>query len=531
MLTRRNFLGAAAASAAAASRPPNIVLIMADDMGFSDIGCYGGEVSTPNLDRLASRGVRFTQFANNARCCPTRAALLTGLYSHQTGVGGMVNDQKLPGYRGFLNDRCVTIAEALKPGGYRTLMAGKWHVGEERPHWPTDRGFDRYFGLISGGSNYFTLDPERAMALDDKPWRPRGPGFYMTDAFADHALEFLDEPATKRQPFFLYLAFTSPHWPLHARAQGIEKYKDRYRIGWDALRRERHQRMIKMGIVEERWGLSPRDPRIPAWEDAPDKEWQARRMAVYAAQIDRMDQNIGRLLGKLRDMGAEENTLILFLADNGGCAEHLDIGFRGMQGVYKTHDGRDVRLGNDPKVMPGPDDTFQSYGMEWANASNTPLRLYKSWVHEGGIATPLIAHWPDGIRDPNRLSREPGHIIDIMATCTDVSGVPYPKTSGGRPITPLEGRSLAPILRGGKRTPHSALFWEHMGNRAARQDKWKIVAERRKPWELYDLEADRTERHNLAAAQPDRVKQMEALYDAWAKRCNVVPGPARGGEG
>jgi arylsulfatase len=529
MLTRRSLLGAAAAATVrAAPRRPNIVLIMADDMGFSDIGCYGSEISTPNLDALAGQGIRFTRFANNARCCPTRAALLTGLYSHQTGVGGMVNDQKLPGYRGFLNDRCVTIAEALKPAGYRTLMAGKWHVGEDRPHWPTDRGFDRYFGLISGASNFFTLDPERKMALDGQPWRPSKPGYYMTDAFTDRALQFLAEPESRQRPFFLYLAYTSPHWPLHARDEDIARYKDRYHGGWDALRAERHQRMLKMGIVEERWGLSPRDPRIPAWKDAPDKEWQARRMAVYAAQIDRMDQNIGRIVKQVRDLGQEDNTLFLFLADNGGCAENIEIGFRGKQGTYKTLDGREVRLGNDPQIMPGPADTFQSYGIAWANASNTPFRRYKSWVHEGGIASPLVARWPGAIKQPGLLSHEPGHIIDIMATALDAAGAAYPATHAGRPITPLEGRSLLPVFRGGKRQPHNALFWEHMGNRAVRQDQWKLVAERGQPWELYDIEADRTERRNLAAERPELVRKLETVYDAWAKRAQVVPAPARG---
>lgn len=533
MLTRRSLLELAglgaftgAQPARAAARRPNIVVIMADDMGFSDIGCYGSEIHTPHLDRMAAQGVRFTRFANCARCCPTRASLLTGLYSHQAGVGAMVNDQKLPGYRGFLNDRCVTIAEVLRAGGYRTLMAGKWHVGERRPHWPTDRGFDRYFGLISGASNYFTLDPERQMALDDKPWRPRGAGFYMTDAFTDYALEFLDEPAAKRQPFFLYLAYTAPHWPLHAREAEIAKYRDRYQGGWDALRQERHARMVKLGIVEKRWELSPRDPRIPPWQEAPHQEWEARRMAVYAAQIDRMDQNIGRLLAKLREMGAEEHTLVLFLADNGGCAENLESGFRNKTGIYKTHDGRDVRLGNDPAVMPGPEDTFQSYGRAWANASNTPLRMYKSWVHEGGIASPLVAYWPDGIRQGNRLSHETSHVIDIMATCCDAAGVAYPQTYRGRRVTPLEGRSLLPILRGSRRQEHPALFWEHNGNRAARRGRWKIVAGRGEAWELYDLEADRTECSNLAAAHPALVQELEADYDAWARRAHVIPKPS-----
>jgi arylsulfatase len=488
---------------AAAGKRPNIVLIMADDMGFSDLGCYGSEISTPNLDRLARSGVRFTQFYNTARCCPTRAALLTGLYNHQTGVGHMVADRGAPSYQGYLNDRCVTIAEALRQGGYHTLMSGKWHVGEDRPHWPTDRGFERYFGLISGATNYFRLDEGRKMALDDRPYTPPREGFYITDAFTDHAVKFIDEYGRRAQPFFLYLAYTAPHWPLHALPAEIAKYRGRYMMGWDALRGARHARMIRLGIVERRWPLTPRDSSAPAWQEVTDKEARDLKMAVYAAQIDRLDQDIGRVLRRLKEIGAEENTLVMFLADNGGCAEEVDRG--------------------KPGVPPGGADSFMSYGLPWANASNTPFRLYKHWVHEGGIATPFVARWPAVIRRGNVITPQVGHIIDVMATCLEVAGVEYPKTYQGREILSLEGRSLVPIFQGRQRQGHEFLFWEHEGNRAVRQGHWKLVSRHPGAWELYDLEADRTELSNLAQKHPEKVRELSEQYERWAARCGVVP--------
>jgi len=507
-MNRRQLLqllgGAAAAGpACGGTRQPNVILIMADDMGFSDLGCYGAEISTPNLDRLAAGGVRFTQFYNTARCCPTRAALLTGLYNHQTGVGHMVADRGVPSYQGYLNERCVTIAEALRPAGYRTLMSGKWHVGENRPHWPTDRGFERYYGLISGATNYFRLDEGRQMAINDQPHTPNRDGFYITDAFTDHAVKFIDDCARQPQPFFLYLAYTAPHWPLHALPAEIAKYRGKYKQGWDALRRERHARQIRMGLVDKRWPLTARDSQAPAWEDVTDKDARDLKMAVYAAQIDRLDQGVGRLLARLEEAGALDNTLIMFLADNGGCAEEVDRG--------------------TPGVPPGPADSYLSYGLPWANASNTPFRLYKHWVHEGGIATPFIAHWPAVIRRGGRIVHQPGHIIDVMATCLDAAGAAYPKTYRGHDILPLEGRSLLPIFRGGRRQDHPALFWEHEGNRAARQGRWKLVSRHPGGWELYDLEADRTEMHSLAEQHPERVRELSQQYEQWARRCGVVP--------
>jgi len=481
---------------------PNIVVIMADDMGFSDIGCFGSEIATPNLDRLAKEGLRLTQFYNCARCCPTRASLLTGLYNHQAGIAHMVNKRPFPAYQGYLNDRCVTLAEALRPAGYRVAMSGKWHVGEDRPHWPTDRGFERYFGLISGASNYFRLDKDRKMALNDQPFTP-GEGFYMTDAITDYAVRYIEEFGSKSEPFLLYVAYTAPHWPLHALPEDIAKYRGKYLKGWDVLRRERHERQIAMGIVDRRWLITPRDAGVPAWETVADRDDRDLRMAVYAAQVDRLDQCIGRLTAKLRQVGVEENTLVLFLADNGGCAEE--------------------KISGQNPLPPGPADSFTSYGRPWANASNTPFRLYKHWVHEGGIASPFIARWPRVIKSRNKLVNHPAHVIDIMATCLDVAGTPYPESSQGKEIAPLEGKSLVPLLREGKRQGHDALFWEHEGNRAVRQGEFKLVSRHPDRWEIYNMEDDRTEMKDLSKDRPDLAREMVARYDSWAARCGVLP--------
>jgi len=503
---------ATASRAAEKYGPPNIVIIMADDMGYSDIGCYGSEIATPNLDRLAAGGMRFTHFYNAARCCPTRASLLTGLYPHQAGMGGMVDKMctRPPGpYMGYLSPHCVTIAEVLRPAGYHVLMAGKWHVGESRPHWPTDRGFDRYFGLISGASNYFRLDKGRAMALDDNPFVPEGERFYMTDAFTDRAVQFLDQTRGSGKPFLLYLAYTCPHWPLHAWPEDIAKYQGKYLDGWEELRRRRHRRQIELGVVDARWRLSPLD--APAWDSVENRQEMDLRMAVYAAQIDRMDQNIGRVLAKVRQLGAEQNTLMLFLADNGGCHERIDRGQKGAPA--------------------GDREGFLSYGQSWANASNTPFRRYKHWVHEGGIATPLVAYWPAVIA-ANQITHQVGHIIDLMATCVDVGGAKYPQTRGSHALVPLEGRSLLPVLQSKVRSAHETLYWEHEGNRAVRQGNWKLVSADGGPWELYDLETDRTELDNLAAKQPDKVSELAGLYQRWAERCGVRERqPAKGKPG
>jgi len=513
-LSRRSFMKLAGLSASlpvlltcqknTQSKRPNIVLIMADDMGFSDIGCYGGEISTPNIDKLAANGLRFTQFYNTARCCPTRASLLTGLYSHQTGIGAITKDRGVRGYRGFLSENCMTIAEALKRGNYHTMMAGKWHVGSLREHWPLHRGFDRYYGIPDGGGVYFypCKFRKRHYVLNNEDFTPPD-NWYSTDAFTDNALNFLDEAAGKNKPFFLYVAHVAPHFPLQAKPEDIAKYRGKYKQGWDVLRKLRHQRQIDMGLVNPDWPLPSLE--APDWKNVRNRDRMDLKMAIYAAQVECMDRNIGRILHKLEDMGAMDNTLILFLSDNGGTAEGGDFGFD-----------------EAPDAEPGTGDSYSSYGQGWANASNTPFRKYKMWTHEGGISTPLIAHWPAVIRQKGGITGQAGHCIDIMATCLDVAGLPYPKTYMGNEIIPLEGKSLVPVFEGNERPGHDALYWEHMGHRAVRQGQWKLVAGDEGKWELYDLVADRTEQNDLAALYPEKMEHLRQLYDNWADRCNVL---------
>jgi arylsulfatase len=508
-------------SSGAAEARPNIILILADDLGCSDLGCYGGEIRTPHLDRLGAGGLRFTHFYNAARCCPTRASLLTGLYPHQAGVGHMTEDRGKAGYRGELNRRCVTLAELLRGAGYRTRMAGKWHLtplSKRKEGWPLQRGFEKFYGLIGSVRSYF--DPP-TLTLDNKPIRAPEKGYYLTDAITERAVDYLAECARKRGPFFLYVAYTAPHWPLHARPADVARYRGKYRVGWDAVRRARHRRMVKMGLVERRWALATRDREVPAWSAVRHKDWQARRMEVYASLVERMDRGIGQILAQLQKSGQADNTLVLFLSDNGGCAEEIPAEWRGKMFPLKTRDGRKTRVGNDPAVLPGPDDTFQSYGRGWAQASNTPFRRYKHWVHEGGIATPLIARWPARIKKAG-LTHQAGHVIDVVPTCLDAAGVKYPARYKGHKITPVEGKSLLPAFAG-KAVAREALFWEHEGNRAVRAGKWKLVAEHGKGWELYDLEADRTETTDLASKHPKRVREMAELYRRWARRCGVLP--------
>ena len=519
MLTRRSLLGAAFAAPA---RQPNIIVILADDMGYSDIGCYGGEIKTPNLDRLAKNGVRFTQFYNTARCCPTRASLLTGLHPHQAGVGHMVDQPKpFPGYHNDLTQNSATLAEVLKGAGYRTYMSGKWHVTpvtDSKHNWPRQRGFDRYYGIIHGAASFYqpvTLKRDNEDASFDDP------GYYFTDALGAQAVSYVREHQGP-SPFFLYLAFTSPHWPMHALESDVAKYKGRYKGGWDELRQERHRRMIGLGIVGRRWPLTERDATVPAWADEKNKAWQERRMEVYAAMVDRMDQNIGRLLDALEQTRQLDNTLILFLSDNGGCAEELGRQVNALHVPKQTRDGRDVLPGNRPELMPGGPDTYQSYGIGWANASNTPFRLYKHWTHEGGIATPLIAHWPGKVK-AGSLSHQPGQLVDLMATCVDAAGAQYPTERKGHRVQPMEGASLVPAFTGKKIDRRKPLCWEHEGNRAIREGRWKLVSKFPGDWELFDLESDRTEVKNLAAQQPARVKAMAAAWESWAQRCQVKP--------
>lgn len=516
-------------------RRPNIVLILNDDMGYSDIGCYGGEIQTPNLDRLAANGLRFTQFYNTARCSPSRASLLTGLHPHQTGVGVLTYDMGPEGYAGNLGKNCVTIPQALKASQYKTYMSGKWHVASSltKPTdtWPLQRGFDEFFGTIIGAGSFY--DPNTLTrgnenieheARDNKD-------FFYTDAISDQAADYIREHARRYagQPFFEYVAYTAPHWPLHAHDDDIAKYKGRFDQGWDALRAERLKRLIDEGMLEPEWALSDRDPTQPPWTEAQEKAWLLRCMEVYAAQVDRMDQGIGRIIAALEETGQLDNTLIIFLSDNGACAEDIPEGVTVDELVNKlmiakarTRTGEEVHFGNNPNIMPGPENTYQSYGVAWANLSNTPFRLYKHWIHEGGISTPLICHWPQGIKEKGGIRHAPGYLPDIMATLLDITGTPYPQAWEGKPVAPLEGTSLRPLFEedGLDRPP---MFWEHEGNAAVRIGKWKLVRNYPKPWELYDMEADRTELHDLASRHPDRVQDMAAQYEAWAARCGVLP--------
>lgn len=517
------------ASNADAAPRPNIVLIMADDMGFSDLGCYGSEIHTPNIDKLAATGLRFTQFYNTARCCPTRAALMSGLYPHQAGVGHMVEHMEQPieniglrGYVGDLSPHCVTIAQVLSTAGYHTAMSGKWHVTpaatKDKKNWPRQRGFEKYFGIIHGGSSYF--DPNGNLVRDNERIKHVGTNFYLTDAIAENAMEFISDFAQDTKPFFIYVAFTAPHWPLHALPEDIAKYRGKYGNHWDQFREARHKKQIELGIVDGKWPLSPRDPP-GSWGDEKFADWQDSRMAAYAAQVDRLDQNVGKILTKLRETGQLDNTLVFFLSDNGGCAENLGAKFSSAIVPAKSPTGGPMHKGNSPNIIPGGPDTYASYGQPWANVSNTPFRLYKHWVHEGGISTPLICNWP-GVTQPGTMTSQIGHVIDIMATCLEVAGAKYPKTFNDNKITPLAGVSLLPILEGQQRKVRP-IFWEHEGNRAVRWGDWKLVSRYTNSWELYNMVADRTELNNLAPQNPEKVKKMIAMYDDWAKKSDVVP--------
>ena len=548
-------------SLAAENAPqPNIIVILGDDIGFSDIGCYGGEIATPNLDALAKSGVRFTQFYNTARCCPTRASLLTGLHPHQAGVGHMMEDHGHEGYRGTLNRSCLTIAEALKPAGYRSYAVGKWHVTpgqsdkalEDNRNWPLHRGFDRFYGTIHGAGSYFdpsslVRDNKLVTVANDPEYEPGE--FYYTDAIADHAVRFIREHGRDHQvqPFFLYTAFTAAHWPLHAKGSDIAKYKGRYDGGYEPIRAARRAKLKQIGLLDDRWGAQPLSEK---WDDVRNKAFESRCMEVYAAQLDCMDQGIGRIVAELKAQGQFENTLILYLQDNGGCAElngrgtnfspraeqpglppmHMDDRQQGST-PKQTRDGWPVRSGYG--VMPGGPDTYIAYGRSWAQVSNTPFREYKHWTHEGGISTPLVAHWPAGVAASRRgrLESQPGQLVDIMATCLDVAGASYPGEYRGEKIKPLEGASLRPVFAGQTLVRAKPLVWEHEGNRAIRDGQWKLVAKESKPWELYDLTADRSELRDLASIETDRVKAMAATWDAWAARADVLPLGAWRGKG
>ncbi len=507
------------ASLASAADRPNIVIIMVDDMGFSDIGPYGSEIPTPHLDALAAGGTKFSQFYNTGRCCPTRATLLTGIYAHQAGVGWMTADQGAPGYRGQLNDRCVTIAEVLDAAGYFTMMTGKWHVGFEHGVTPWGRGFARSLNLPAGGLHFSNQTGSKGgtkmflngneVSRDDPQFNPP---WYGSDLWTEQGIRFVDEAIEQDKPFFWYLAHVAPHFPCMAPEATIAKYRGKYMEGWDRLREARYARQIESGLINASWELEPRPEEIPAWDSLSDEE--KRRyddmMAIYAAMIEEIDKNIGKLVDALRERDQLDNTLILFLSDNGGNAE------AGVNGKYAgDHPG-------DPHS-----DVF--IGRCWAHLNNTPFRKYKHYNHEGGIATPLIAHWPAAISSNGTSGKwveTPTHLIDLMATCVDLAEATYPPQFRGSEIVPMQGQSLRPLLTGQGRFPDRTLFWEHEGNAAIRVGDHKLVREGLKgSWELFDLTTDRTEQHNLADLQTEKVAELRKEWQAWAKAANVMPKP------
>ena len=494
-----------------AEERPNIVVILVDDMGFSDIGCYGGEIPTPNLDQLAENGIRLTQFYNTGRCCPTRATLLTGLYSHQAGVGHMTGDYGVSGYQGHLNDRCVTIGDVARSAGYLTMLAGKWHVGsKDRRMWPRARGFDRFYGIPEGGGFYFQVKKGRSIVLNDEVVasvdNPLPEGWYSTDAWTEYGLRFIDEAKQMNKPFLLYLAHNAPHFPLQANAEDIARFRGKYLDGWDKLSDQRLERQISMGLIDAKWAKADRPNRVSAWNtlDDEDRDRFDHLMAAYAACVYRMDRAIGELVDGLKDRNQFENTLILFMSDNGGCAESGPSG---------------KSVGN-PTVA----NSNWFCGESWAWMQDTPFRKYKHYNHEGGIATPLIAHWPEGIADKGAWRHQPAHMIDIMATVTDLTEADYPKKHKGHYIQGMEGVSLKPLFGDDKLVRKDSLYWEHEGNAAVRMDDWKLVRLGGKgTWELYNLKNDRTEHHDLATQYPDRVAELSGRWSAWAQRCNVAP--------
>ena len=495
----------AALHAADAPKPnskskPNIVIILADDLGYSDFGCYGGEIDTPNIDRLAGSGIRFSSYYSEAKCNPSRASLLTGKYA-------------IRAYSGL----DATIADCLAQGGYSRFMAGKWDMvadiaGDSRKR-PQARGFEHFFGTPMGCGSYFA--PIK-LTRDGEPAEQESmaPGFYYTDAITDNAVKYIND-APQDKPLFLYAAYTAPHWPLHAREEDIAKYKGRFKDGWDRLREERLARMKKMGLVGSDVTLSAREKKVPAWENEKNPEWKQRLMEVYAAQIECMDRGVGRILEALDQTGRRDNTLIIVTSDNGACAEEYSPDRSGIYLNEQTRDGRPLRVGNLPEIMPGPEDTWQSYGRAWATLSNTPLRSFKGEEYEGGNRVPLIASWPGKISKPGSIAHDVAHVIDLLPTLLDAAGLAYPKTFQGREVLPPDGKSLQPLLTGAAPQKHDLLFWELSGKRAVRHGDWKLVYPSGGPWELYQIPTDPVEANDLAAKFPERVEQLSARWNEW----------------
>ncbi len=502
------------------SDKPNIVLIMVDDMGYSDLGCYGGEIPTPNIDKLAKRGVRFTHFCNTGRSCPSRASLLTGLYPHQAGIGMMSEDPNsrenhgVQGYMGYLNRNTVTLAEVLREAGYHTYMTGKWHLGMHgQEKWPLQRGFEHFYGILAGACSYLQPHGKRGLSLDNEQLPPPEQPYYTTDAFTDYAIRFIDErPADDGKPFFLYIAYNAPHWPLHAKQKDIDKFTGKYLKGWQKIRQARWKRMIKMGLVQERWGLGQWEGR--QWDELTEEEQieMDKKMATYAAQVHCMDYNVGRLLDYLEEKGETDNTLVVFLSDNGACAEpHTEKG------------AADSRAINNPKEWVNP-----SYGLAWAQVSNTPYRKYKVRAYEGGVSTPLILSWPGRYSQyDGELRHNRAFLPDIMATFIEAANTVYPKTyHGDNEIIPLEGTSILPALDDKKVKLHDYIYGEHFDNCVVWHNEWKAVKDQNsKVWELFRLDTDRTERVDRARENPRILNNLVNHWKKWADSHNVFPKP------
>lgn len=526
---------------------PNIVLIMADDLGYSDIGAYGGEIKTPNLDYLASQGIRYKRFYNTSRCCPSRAALLTGVYNHNAGIGEMTTDRHVDGYRGALGTDVVTLAEVLKDAGYRTAMSGKWHVSNtveqdtpeaqldwlnhktEHPlfspleQYPTNRGFEKYFGTLWGVVDYF--DPF-SLVSGTTPIKSVPKNYYHTDAINDSAATYIKDFSKGDQPFFLYVAQNAPHWPLQAKPEDIEKYKDTYKGGWDAIREARYNRMVKMGIIDpETTKLSPRINDELTWGNNPDKEWGARAMAVHAAMVDEMDQGIGSIIDALKKSGELDNTLIIFLSDNGASPEDCSKYGKGFDRPGQTRDGKEIIYPVNKKVFPGPQTTFASIGQRWANVANTPYQYAKEQSYEGGVRTPMIAFWPKGITAKRgAMSNHVGHVMDFMATFIEIAKAKYPSVYKGKSIKPIQGLSLTSSFKGQENGGHEFLFNEHFKARYARSKQWKLVSlSNDTTWHLYKIKDDETELNDLAAKFPEKVKDLSERWHKWAIDNHALP--------
>ena len=537
----------AAVSTSAIAQPaakPNVLVIVADDLGYSDVGCFGGDIKTPNLDALAEDGVRLTGIYNEARCCPSRASILTGLYAHQAGMGGMSEATPRPGYLGHIRATAPTIAEALKPAGYRTAAFGKWHLANtlQRPNhlkdlnrqtfpdvfcpieqYPTRRGFDVYWGALWGLVDYYN---PFSLVDGETPVKDLPADFYMTDATNAHAADYIKANAKSDKPFFMYLANNAPHWPLHARPEDIAKYKDQYNDGYDAVRHARYDRMVQMGLIEPK--VTALAPTTGDWDKftPEEKKFHAALYQTHAAMVDRLDQGLGRVFQAIKDAGEWDNTLIFFFSDNGASPEE-PYG-PGFDRPSVARDGKPIRHKyDDLNVLAGDEHTFYYIGRDWANVANTPYRKAKASQYNGGERTPMIVHWPAGLKVANgSIIQTRGHVIDLMPTILEAAGATLPDTMAGEKTHALQGVSLMPLLQGATALPdYPPMFGEHEGGRSViTPDGFKLIKDRdEKKWHLYDLNTDQSELNDKAAAEPDRVTGMRAMWDAWAKENNVEP--------